>query len=41
MNEVDMLITIHFGLFWVISMIVLCGVFAVGVAIGKAMRKGL
>ena len=39
MNEVDMLITIHFGVLWAVSMLVLGGVFAVGVAIGKAIGE--
>jgi len=41
MQNVDMLITVHFGIFWAISMIVLCGVFVAGIAIGKAMRGDL
>lgn len=41
MQNVDMLITVHFGIFWFISMIVFCGAFAAGVAIGKALRDDL
>ena len=38
MSEVDMLITVHFGVFWYVSMIVLGGVFAAGICIGKSIK---
>ena len=38
-GEADMLITVHFGVFWAVSMIVFCAVFAAGIAIGKELRK--
>jgi hypothetical protein len=41
MSEVDMLITVHFGIFWAVSMVILAFVFAVGIHIGKALRGDL
>lgn len=38
-GEVDMLITVHFGVFWAVSMVVLCAAFMAGMFIGQDMRK--
>lgn len=41
MSEVDMLITVHFGIFWAASMVVLAFVFAAGIHVGKCLKGDL